>query len=407
MASLTIDGVGKKYGDVRAIANVSIEVKDGEFLVLVGPSGCGKSTLLRMIAGLESLTEGIVYLGDRDVSDVDPKDRDVAMVFQSYALYPHMTVFENMAFGLQQRKMPKDQIRKKVMDAARILDLEPLVDRKPGALSGGQRQRVAMGRAIVRNPAIYLMDEPLSNLDAKLRVQMRAELKLLRKKLGVTTIYVTHDQVEAMTLGDRVAVLSPFSIGQTSNLEQCDNPQNLYHRPCNMFVAGFIGSPAMNFFFVDIYANAEELLVRFAGLEDREPEISGSKTGLRLNRGNCPTFEALSAYVGSRVVLGVRPEFLGLKPQGNDDLKQALTVGVTVSELVGPDAFLHFDLPTPEVDVDLRELINDGESGPSSEARYTARVNSEGLREGENRIELFFDVPRLHFFDAVAKNRIF
>jgi len=407
MASLTINSVGKKYGNVRAIANVSIEVKDGEFLVLVGPSGCGKSTLLRMIAGLESLTEGTVYLGDRDVSNVDPKDRDVAMVFQSYALYPHMTVYENMAFGLQQRKVPRDEIKKKVMDAARILDLQPLVDRKPGALSGGQRQRVAMGRAIVRNPAIYLMDEPLSNLDAKLRVQMRAELKLLRKKLGVTTIYVTHDQVEAMTLGDRVAVLSPFSNNQVSNLEQCDNPQNLYHRPCNMFVAGFIGSPAMNFFFVDIDVNAEELLARFVRLEDREPGTLGSKIILRLNRSNCPTFEALSAYAGSRVVLGVRPEFLGLKPHGEDDLKQSLNVDVTVSELVGPDAFLHFDLSTPEVGLDLMELINDGESGPSSEARYTARVNSEGLREGESRIELFFDVPRLHFFDAVAKNRIF
>lgn len=397
MTSLTIDMVGKVYGAVRAISNVSISVEDGEFLVLVGPSGCGKSTLLRMIAGLEDLTEGRVFLGERDVSTTDPKDRDVAMVFQNYALYPHMTVFENMAFGLQQRKVPKDEARKTVMEAARVLDLEAYIDRKPGALSGGQRQRVAMGRAIVRNPAIYLMDEPLSNLDAKLRVQMRAELKLLRKRLGVTTVYVTHDQVEAMTLGDRVAVLSPHASGQNSNLQQCDSPQKLYHEPCNMFVAGFIGSPAMNFIYADLAANDDQLIASIPGLQDR----------LTLSRCNTPVFDALSAYAGRRVVMGIRPEFFALAAQGPDEMSQPIGAEIKISELVGPDAFLHFDLPTPEVGKDLMQMLNDGESTGSGEARYTARVASERLSETAGTMSLHVDVQRLHFFDEATTNRIF
>lgn len=397
MSSLTIRSVGKKYGDVRAISDVSIEVADGEFLVLVGPSGCGKSTLLRMIAGLEALTEGEVYLGDRNVSSVDPKDRDVAMVFQSYALYPHMTVYENMAFGLQQRKMPKDQIRSTVLEAARILDLEPLIDRKPSALSGGQRQRVAMGRAIVRNPAIYLMDEPLSNLDAKLRVQMRAELKLLRARLGVTTVYVTHDQVEAMTLGDRVAVLSPYQGGDKSNLEQCDSPQRLYHEPRNMFVAGFIGSPAMNFVYADLQKDDDSLLACIPGTDLR----------LSLTRQNTPTFDALSEYAGKRVIVGIRPEFFGLAKKTDGESGQCVRVKVSVSELVGPDAFLHFDLPTPEVGRDLMQVLNDGESASSSGARFTARVSAEDLDAKLDTLELFLDMPRLHFFDETTTARIF
>lgn len=397
MASLTIDAVGKKYGDVRAISNISINVEDGEFLVLVGPSGCGKTTLLRMIAGLESLTEGRISLGDIDVSHVDPKDRDVAMVFQNYALYPHMTVYQNMAFGLQQRKVQKEKIHEMVMEAARILDLDTLMDRRPGALSGGQRQRVAMGRAIVRNPAIYLMDEPLSNLDAKLRVQMRAELKLLRKRLGVTTVYVTHDQVEAMTLGDRVAVMSPHSPDQDSNLQQCDSPQQLYLEPRNMFVAGFIGSPAMNFLYADIEAEGAKLLA----------QIPGTGTTLRLTEENTPTFSALKSYAGTRVVLGVRPEFFALAPHGEQEFSKSISADVLISELVGPDAFLHFDLPTPEVGRDLMEVLNDGESAPASDARYTARVGSERLGGGDGRLELFLDMPRLHFFDELTTNRIF
>jgi len=396
MSSLTIDSVGKKYGEVRAIKDVTIDVADGEFLVLVGPSGCGKSTLLRMIAGLEQLTEGRVVLGDRDVSRVDPKDRDVAMVFQNYALYPHMTVYDNMAFGLEQRKTPKAEIREKVMEAARILDLEHLVDRKPGALSGGQRQRVAMGRAIVRSPAIYLMDEPLSNLDAKLRVQMRAELKLLRQRLGVTTVYVTHDQVEAMTLGDRVAVLSPYAEGQGTNLEQCDSPQELYLHPRNMFVAGFIGSPAMNFFYVDLQSEGDGLRARIA-----ETDVVFS-----LDAANSPELAALRPHAGKRVVVGIRPEFFARVPNRDGAQSQAMEVEVMVSELVGPDAYLHFDLATPPVGSDLMAVLNDGESIASDEARFTARVSSENLSEVAGPLTLFVDASRLHFFDEATGLRI-
>lgn len=397
MASLVIDNVGKMYGDVRAISNVSISVEDGEFLVLVGPSGCGKSTLLRMIAGLEALTDGRIFLGDKDVSHVDPKDRDVAMIFQNYALYPHMTVFENMVFGLQQRKVPADVAREKVMVAARILDLEALIDRKPGALSGGQRQRVAMGRAIVRNPAIYLMDEPLSNLDAKLRVQMRAELKLLRQRLGVTTVYVTHDQVEAMTLGDRVAVLSPHLPNRSSSLEQCDSPQKLYREPRNMFVAGFIGSPAMNFLYADLSVQGDSL----------QADIPGTGVRMRVTRDNAPTFEALLAYGGQRVVMGIRPEFFAIAPQEVGDLAQPIGVEVAVSELVGPDAYLHFDLPTPQVGEDLKQVLNDGERSSARGAKFTARVSAERLTADTGAMSLFVDMRRLHFFDEATSERIF
>lgn len=397
MASLVIDNVGKMYGDVRAISNVSISVEDGEFLVLVGPSGCGKSTLLRMIAGLEALTDGRIFLGDKDVSHVDPKDRDVAMIFQNYALYPHMTVFENMVFGLQQRRVPADMAREKVMEAARILDLEALIDRKPGALSGGQRQRVAMGRAIVRNPAIYLMDEPLSNLDAKLRVQMRAELKLLRQRLGVTTVYVTHDQVEAMTLGDRVAVLSPHLPNRSSSLEQCDSPQKLYREPRNMFVAGFIGSPAMNFLYADLSVQGDSL----------QADIPGTGVRMRVTRDNAPTFEALLAYGGQRVVMGIRPEFFAIAPQEVGDLAQPIGVEVVVSELVGPDAYLHFDLPTPQVGEDLKQVLNDGERSSARSAKFTARVSAERLTADTGAMSLFVDVRRLHFFDEATSERIF
>ncbi len=242
MASITFDQVGKVYpGGTRAITDVNLDISDGEFLVLVGPSGCGKSTLLRMIAGLEEITEGNLKIGERVVNDVTPKDRDIAMVFQNYALYPHMSVYDNMAFGLKLRKMAKDEIKRRVSEAARVLEITEYLDRKPKALSGGQRQRVAMGRAIVREPSAFLMDEPLSNLDAKLRVQMRSEIGMLQQRLGTTTVYVTHDQVEAMTMGDRVAVI------RKGRLQQVDTPRNLYDNPDNLFVAGFIGSPSMNF----------------------------------------------------------------------------------------------------------------------------------------------------------------
>ena len=404
MASLTIDSAGKSYGSVRAIANVSINAEDGEFLVLVGPSGCGKSTLLRMIAGLEALTEGSIHLGERDVSHVDPKDRDVAMVFQNYALYPHMTVFENMSFSLEQRKTPKAEIRNIVMEAARILDLEHLVHRKPGALSGGQRQRVAMGRAIVRKPAIYLMDEPLSNLDAKLRVQMRSELKLLSERLGVTTVYVTHDQVEAMTLGDRVAVLSPYASGIRTNLQQCDNPQTLYLEPRNLFVAGFIGSPAMNFFYVDLKAHTGGL----------SATIVGTDTVLPLTASNTPTLSALRLYADQRIIVGIRPEFFALAPwcsgalEGSKgDLSHSLPVEVLVTELVGPDAFLHFDLPTLEVSLEVMAALDDTRDIGHIASRFTARVGAERLARRQGELDLYIDLPRLHFFDPETTDRIF
>ena len=397
MVSLTIDAVGKKYGDVRAISDVSITVDDGEFLVLVGPSGCGKSTLLRMIAGLESLTEGRILFGDRDVSHVDPKDRDVAMVFQNYALYPHMSVYENMAFGLQQRKVPREKIHGAITHAARILDLDTLLERKPNALSGGQRQRVAMGRAIVRNPAIYLMDEPLSNLDAKLRVQMRAELKILRERLGVTTVYVTHDQVEAMTLGDRVAVMAPYSPDQDTSLQQCDSPRRLYLEPYNLFVAGFIGSPAMNFLYADIECAGHKLLARIPGIE----------TDLHLTAENTPSFHAINSFSGKRVVVGIRPEFFTLESQEKTEFAPSISADVLVSELVGPDTYLHFELPTPKVGRDLTEVFNNEGNGSDNNERYTARLSSEklvGYHGG--KLELFLNVPRLHFFEEKTTNRI-
>lgn len=396
MASLTIRNVGKVYGTVRAIADLSVSVKDGECLVLVGPSGCGKSTLLRMIAGLETLTEGEMFLGERNVSAVDPKDRDVAMVFQNYALYPHMTVYQNMAFSLEQRKAPKGQIRETVTRTARILDLEALIDRKPGALSGGQRQRVAMGRAIVRNPAIYLMDEPLSNLDAKLRVQMRAELKLMRARLGVTTVYVTHDQIEAMTLGDRVAVMAPYSERLGSNLQQVDSPQTLYHEPRNMFVAGFIGSPAMNFFYVDVEEAPDGIAV----------SIEGTETRFSLTAKTFPQFSAMQAYVGRRVVMGIRPEFFTMQPTGAGAGHATVAVDLLVSELVGPDAFLHFDLPTPEVHDASITAAKDMEEAGSSKSRFTARVSSEDVTLHTGRIDLHFASARVHFFDIATSARI-
>jgi len=388
MATLALDEVAKSYGEVLAIANVSLTVDEGEFLVLVGPSGCGKSTLLRMIAGLETLSGGRVFLGDKDVSRVDPKDRDIAMVFQNYALYPHMTVYENMAFGLQQRKVPKPEVKEKVLQAARTLDLTELIHRKPGALSGGQRQRVAMGRAIVRNPAIYLMDEPLSNLDAKLRVQMRAELKLLRARMGVTTIYVTHDQVEAMTLGDRVAVLKPIDGQEESNLQQIASPQELYLRPASMFVAGFIGSPAMNFMYVTVERAGDGLSAR----------IVDTSWSVALAPGGNKAVAALADHVGKRVVMGVRPEFFSLAQPSTDATNGRLAVDVLVSELVGPDAYLHFDLPTPEVDIGT-ELIQERAETGHTDSRFTARLDSESLPDDPSRLDLDIDVSKIHFFD--------
>ena len=300
MASLSLRNICKKYpGGVLAVSDFNLEIKDKEFIILVGPSGCGKSTTLRMIAGLEEISGGELYIGDRLVNDVAPKDRDIAMVFQNYALYPHMTVFDNMAFGLKLRKTPKEEIKRRVEEASRILDIEHLLQRKPAALSGGQRQRVALGRAIVREPKVFLLDEPLSNLDAKLRAQMRTEISKLHLRLGTTFIYVTHDQTEAMTMGTRIVVMKDGIV------QQVDTPQTLYDKPCNSFVAGFIGSPQMNFLDAKVLKEGEDFFVEF-GSEDTKTR-SGVKYKIKLpevkNNKDC-----LVPYIDKEVIIGIRPE---------------------------------------------------------------------------------------------------
>ena len=344
MAGVTFEGVGKVYADgTRAVSGMDLEIADGEFMVLVGPSGCGKTTALRMVAGLEEISEGVIKIGDRVVNHVAARDRDIAMVFQSYALYPHLTVYDNIAFGLRLRKTPKEEIDKRVREAARVLGLEEFLDRKPRALSGGQRQRVAMGRAIVREPQAYLMDEPLSNLDAKLRVHMRAEIASLQDQLGVTTIYVTHDQVEAMTMGDRVAVM------RKGELQQVAPPQELYERPVNLFVGGFIGSPAMNL----VEATIERRNGSFVA------EV-GSQT-LTLGEEVVKARPALESYAGRKVVLGIRPESLedaSLAPDIPDD--QHIKGVLVLREPLGSEIVAHFEVDAPPaLTEDVRELARD------------------------------------------------
>ncbi|WP_026186802.1 ABC transporter ATP-binding protein [Ensifer sp. BR816] len=378
MASMTFDGIGKTFPDgTVAVANVSFTVADGEFVVLVGPSGCGKSTLLRMAAGLETPNDGRLLMDDQDVTNTEPQDRDIAMVFQNYALYPHMSVYENMAFGLQQRKMPKDKIDRLVRDAAEMLDLTKYLSRKPGALSGGQRQRVAMGRAIVRHPMAFLMDEPLSNLDAKLRVQMRAELKLLNQRLGVTTLYVTHDQVEAMTMGDRVAVLKPVGNAGESNLQQIDTPQRLYDRPANIFVAGFIGSPAMNFVRAELRAEGASLRAAIAG------------TGISLP---VPASAALSAYAGRQVIAGIRPEMFLVCPEAEALFNEP----IPVAEALGADTYVFFDIASPPVDVNGAEEDEFKRKGTN---RLVARIPPAATPKPSERLPLTVDLEKLHWFD--------
>lgn len=319
MASITFKHVNKTYpGNVEVVPDLNLEIKDKEFVILVGPSGCGKSTTLRMIAGLEEVTGGELYIGDKVVNDVAPKDRDIAMVFQNYALYPHMTVYKNIAFGLQLRKMPKDEIDKKVHEAARILDLEHLLDRKPKALSGGQRQRVALGRAMVRNPAVFLLDEPLSNLDAKLRTSMRSEISKLHKRLDTTFVYVTHDQTEAMTMGDRICVMKDGII------QQFDTPQALYDTPCNLFVAGFIGSPQMNFCPATISKQGNEIFAEFSGFKIPMPADKAAK---------------LENYVNKEVVLGIRPSNFVEAEKSN----ATITARVELAELMGAETNIYLD----------------------------------------------------------------
>jgi len=334
MASLSLKGIYKKYpGGVVAVSDFNLEIKDKEFIILVGPSGCGKSTTLRMIAGLEEITDGELYIGDRLVNDVAPKDRDIAMVFQNYALYPHMTVFENMAFGLKLRKTPKDEIKRRVDEAARILDISHLLDRKPKALSGGQRQRVALGRAIVREPQVFLLDEPLSNLDAKLRAQMRTELNKLHHRLGTTFIYVTHDQTEAMTMGDRIVVMKDGFI------QQVDSPHKLYTVPCNLFVAGFIGSPQMNFIDSKLLKEGKDFFVEF-GTEDTKTR-AGVKYKIKLPESKNAK-GALDNYVDKDIIAGIRPEDV----HDEDSYLKSIPDGIVnchvdVTELMGAETYLY------------------------------------------------------------------
>jgi multiple sugar transport system ATP-binding protein len=387
MAEVVLSNVGKVYPDgLRAVTDLNIEVGDGEFLVLVGPSGCGKSTALRMVAGLEDISEGTVSIGGRVINRVPPRDRDVAMVFQSYALYPHLKVRDNIAFGLQLRKVAKAEIDRRVQDAARVLGLEEQLDRKPRNLSGGQRQRVAMGRAIVREPQCFLMDEPLSNLDAKLRVQMRAEIGRLQRDLGVTTIYVTHDQTEAMTLGDRVAVMNK------GVLQQVAPPQELYDRPVNIFVASFIGSPAMNL----VHATLER---GRAGLSAQlgDQRISLPDAVLRQR-------PALERYFGREVVVGVRPEDMDDATLVTPDEGQVVTAPANLVEPMGSDVVVHLTLSARgAASEDIKDLaLEDGapvleapENCTSIVARFNPRTR---VREGEE-VKVYIDTARLHYFD--------
>ncbi len=391
MAAVEFDQVSKIYPDgTKAVDAMGLDVQDSEFMVLVGPSGCGKTTALRMVAGLEDISEGVVRIGERVVNHVPPRDRDIAMVFQSYALYPHLTVYENIAFGLRLKKEKKDEIDRRVQEAAKILGLDPFLKRKPRALSGGQRQRVAMGRAIVRQPQAFLMDEPLSNLDAKLRVQMRAEISRLQGDLGVTTIYVTHDQVEAMTMGDRVAVM------RKGELQQVAPPQELYDHPVNLFVAGFIGSPAMNM--------VEATLERADGgfvVETGDQRIA-------LGDETMSARPALKAYEGRKIVLGIRPEDLEDAELASDiPADRRLRGIVELREALGAEIMVHFKVDAPPaITEDVRELAQDvgDERAVQQEegARETTMVGRFGARskvkEGDPA-EVAVDSRVLHFFD--------
>jgi multiple sugar transport system ATP-binding protein len=399
MAEITMKGLGKIYEDgTRAVGDVDLEIQDGEFLVLVGPSGCGKSTVLRMIAGLEEITEGEMKIGDRVVNDIAPKDRDIAMVFQNYALYPHMTVYENMAFGLKLRKFPKEEIKRLVESAAETLEITEFLDRKPAALSGGQRQRVAMGRAIVREPAAFLMDEPLSNLDAKLRVQMRAELERLHETLGTTTVYVTHDQVEAMTLGDRVAVLRAVTASRPYNLQQVGRPTELFDRPNNLFVAGFIGSPAMNLTYGHLEADGDKVVAVLPN------------TTLTVAKKALDNHPGIKEYMGKEIVVGLRPNDLEAASIVGQDPERSLKVKVEVTEMLGADTYIHFTVDRPPVVTpDIEELLADSGRDASSlgdVTNFIARVSPDvNIKRGDT-VELVVDCAKLHFFDPATGDRI-
>jgi multiple sugar transport system ATP-binding protein len=402
MAEIVLDHVSKVYGagGPSAVSDLTLSIEDGEFIVLVGPSGCGKTTALRMVAGLESITDGTISIGDHVVNTVPPKERDIAMVFQNYALYPHMSVYDNMAFGLKLRKLPKDQIDRRVREAAKILGLEEFLERKPKALSGGQRQRVAMGRAIVREPKAFLMDEPLSNLDAKLRVQMRSEIARIQHDLSTTTLYVTHDQVEAMTMGDRVAVL------RKGLLQQVDSPQYLYDHPNNLFVAGFIGSPAMNMVEGMLARSNGSFVTEFGGYRLAVPDdVFGSRPELK-------------GYEGKQVIVGIRPEDMEdaeLVPDAPADHR--FSSSVLLREALGADVLVHFMIKAPALlTEDAKELAHDvgaeaveavERGAMAGESEFLARLNPRTkVRKGEP-LELVVDVHRLHFFDPESGQGIY
>lgn len=360
MATIKLQNVTKSFdnGKVTVIPGLSLDIMDKEFIVLVGPSGCGKSTTLRMIAGLEGVSSGELYIDGKIVNDIPPKDRDIAMVFQSYALYPHMTVYKNMAFALKLKKMPKEEIDKKVAWAAKILEIEPYLDRKPRALSGGQRQRVALGRAMVRNPKVFLLDEPLSNLDAKLRTEMRSQITMLHKKLQTTFVYVTHDQTEAMTMADRIVVMDKGVI------QQFDTPQKLYNEPANMFVAGFIGSPQMNFIDAAVIKNESNIKINFSG---HELEIPKEKQ------------KTLENYIGKEIILGIRPEHI-LSEDDAESKKGCCILDVTadIAEMTGSETNVYFRL---------------------GEKIHIARIKPENRISGGDSVKLYINPNSVHFFD--------